>query len=143
MKFGKYDVEEQNHPTGTGVQCLKFFPNGYGASIVRFYIPISSPFGKVGSYGVNEDLWELAVLKGNKKDGWQLTYDTPITNDVIGHLSESEVGDYLKQIENLTERNLFRRILCFLGFHSGSCHDGAYRCLYCGYTDYYREDEGR
>lgn len=34
---------------------------------------------------------------------------------------------------------LFRRILCFLGFHSGRCYDGAYRCLHCSYTDSYRE----
>ena len=145
MKFGKYDVEEQNHPTGTGVQCLKFFPNGYGASIVRFYIPISSPFGKAGSYGVNEDLWELAVLKGNEKDGWSLTYDTPITDDVIGYLSENEVGNYLERIEYLSMSKimtLFRKVLCFLGFHKGICYDGAYRCIYCDYTNFYREAAG-
>ncbi|GAI77634.1 unnamed protein product, partial [marine sediment metagenome] len=82
--------------------------------------------GKVGSYGVNEDLWELAVLKGNEKDGWSLTYDTPITDDVIGYLSENEVGNYLERIEYLSMSKimtLFRKVLCFLGFHKGICQE--------------------
>lgn len=105
MKFGKYDVEERPHSTGTGVQCLIFFPNGYGASIVRFHIPLSfSPGRKVGSYGVDKDLWEMAVLKGTE-EGWSLTYGTPVTDDVIGYLSEDEVGKYLEQVEDLPQRS--------------------------------------
>jgi hypothetical protein len=40
------------------------------------------------------------VLKGDKKDA-EITYDTPITDDVIGHLTETEVTDIMKQIQEL------------------------------------------
>ena len=53
------------------------YPNGYGASIVK----------RLYSYGCEDDLWEVAVLD---KDG-DLCYDTPITNDVLGYLTEEEV----------------------------------------------------
>jgi hypothetical protein len=62
------------------------FDNGYGASIVK------STF----SYGGNQDLYELAVIKDNA-----ICYDTPITDDVIGYLTEDDVTKYLGQIQNL------------------------------------------
>jgi len=42
-------------------------------------------------------LYELAVLG---KDG-QITYDTPITNDVIGYLREMDVTDVMEKIQQL------------------------------------------
>jgi hypothetical protein len=63
------------------------FRNGYGASVVR------SQF----SYGGRDGLWELAVLDS---DG-RLTYATPVTDDVIGRLSEQDVARYLYQIASL------------------------------------------
>lgn len=70
-----------------GGDCVRLmFPNGYGASIVRFD----------GSYGYEEGLWEVAVVT---KDG--LCYDTPITNDVIGNQSEAEVLTLCQQIFDL------------------------------------------
>ena len=44
--------------------------------------------------------YELAVLEGNK-DNWQLTYDTPITTDVLGHCDEQEITKLLLAIKNL------------------------------------------
>jgi hypothetical protein len=70
-----------------GIQHSAFFPNGYGVSIVQ----------STYSYGGSSGLWEMAVLKGNE-DEWDLTYDTPITSDVLGHLSESEVNEYVDQV---------------------------------------------
>ncbi len=64
------------------------FSNGYGASVVCHSF----------SYGGNNGLFELAVLD---KDG-ELTYDTPITNDVIGHLTQEEVDVFLERINNLS-----------------------------------------
>ena len=105
MKFT--DLNFQPHPnypdTGTdpnypdtGIAARHFFPNGYGVSVVQF----TTPFGS-GSYGAEEGLYELAVIKG-VEENWEICYDTPITGDVIGHLSEEEVEDLLLQVENLT-----------------------------------------
>ena len=63
------------------------FDNGYGASVVV------GPY----TYGGEDGLYELGVLG---KDG-KLTYDTPITEDVEGYLSEEGVTQLLKQIQKL------------------------------------------
>jgi hypothetical protein len=49
------------------------------------------------SYGGKQGLWELAVLDS---DG-EITYNTSITNDVLGYLSEEEVNETLEKIKNL------------------------------------------
>lgn len=72
-----------------GIQYIAKFDNGYGASIVKNQF----------SYGGGAGLWELAVLDHNGS----LTYDTPITNDVLGYLTEEEVNATLDQIEALPE----------------------------------------
>lgn len=73
-----------------GVQLLYFFPNGYGASVVQHDF----------SYGHEDDLWELAVLRGSSDD-CDIDYDTPITSDVLGFLSNPDVNSYLAKIEAL------------------------------------------
>jgi hypothetical protein len=73
-----------------GEQRLYFFPNGYGASVVRHSF----------SYGGNCGLWELAVIVGDA-DSWSLNYDTSITDDVIGDLSEEEIQGLLEEIQAL------------------------------------------
>ena len=68
------------------------FKNGYGASVVKHW----------GSYGFEDDLFELAVLKFDKKNGiGSLCYDTEITDDVIGYLNNDEVLELLEKIKNL------------------------------------------
>lgn len=84
------ELEFNDHPIGNGKQAKVFFENGFGASIVQFN----------GSYGGEQGLWELAVLKGQEED-WKLTYDTSITDDVMGHLSESDVTETLGLVEAL------------------------------------------
>ena len=69
-----------------GVHAIVTFDNGYGASVVKTNM----------SYGGKEGLYELAVLF----DGL-ISYDTPITNDVIGFLTEDEVTELLQKIEDL------------------------------------------
>ncbi len=69
-----------------GIQYKASFPNRYGASIVQHNF----------SYGKEQGLWELAVLKDD-----DLSYDTPITNDVLGYLTEQEVNEILDAIEVL------------------------------------------
>ena len=63
------------------------FDNGYGASV------IIGPH----TYGGEDGLYELGVLGKDKK----LTYDTPVTDDVEGYLSEAQVTDLLIKIQQL------------------------------------------
>jgi len=95
------ELEFQPHPGGFGgVQSLTFFENGFGASVVKFMV---GAFG--GSYGASEGLWELAVIEGDK-DSWEITYDTPITDDVLGRLNEVDVTRYLNDIIALPKKKL-------------------------------------
>ena len=70
-----------------GKKARMDFENGYGVSVVSHTY----------SYGGKDGLFEIAVLD---KDG-NLTYDTPVTNDVIGYLTEEDVTDVLKQVQEL------------------------------------------
>lgn len=81
------ELNFQSHPAGMGKQCIVQFPNGYGASIVQGF----------HTYGGSQGLYELAVFG---KDGG-ITYDTPITNDVLGYLTEQDVEKTLTDIKNL------------------------------------------
>ena len=80
------DLEFKTHPSGEGVQSLIYFDNGYGASVIR------TPF----SYGGDRGKYELAIYQEGS-----ICYDTHITNDVIGYLTEDEVTDFLRQIQEL------------------------------------------
>lgn len=72
------------------IQAIEFFPNGYGISVINSH----------WSYGGNDELYECAVLEGNSDD-YYITYDTPITNDVIGYCTEEDVSNIMKQIQEL------------------------------------------
>lgn len=67
------------------------FKNNYGASVVKHF----------GSYGFEEDLFELAVLDYEGNEEGHLCYSTKITNDVEGFLRNDEVLKLLNQIKNL------------------------------------------
>ena len=75
-----------------GVHYLFKFPNRYGASVIK----------RRCSYGYEDDLWELGVIRfGTDDEVWRLTYDTEITDDVIGFLTDENVRDLLKRIKEL------------------------------------------
>ena len=74
-----------------GVHYIFKFENNYGASVVK----------TDSSYGGDQDLWELAVIRFNSYDNYELDYDTPITNDVLGYLTNDEVKELLRQIKEL------------------------------------------
>jgi hypothetical protein len=87
-------VLERAHPAGMGgSQRIYRFDNGYGASVIQF------PY----SYGGDIGLWEVGVLewKGEDADDWHLTYDTPITDDVLGYLTCDQVTETLNAIAAL------------------------------------------
>lgn len=80
---------KETRPCNGGVQQIYSFSNGYGASVVKHSF----------SYGHENDLWELAVLKNDR-----ICYDTPITSDVIGRLSDADVQTTLAEIANLPQQ---------------------------------------
>jgi hypothetical protein len=69
-----------------GVHSRMMFENGYGVSVVKTSF----------SYGGSEGLYELAVLY---KDS--ITYNTPITDDVLGWLTEEDVSRVMGEIQSL------------------------------------------
>lgn len=81
------DLKFHTHPLGVGVRAVIKFENGYCASVVL------TPY----TYGGKDGLYELAVLdsEGN------LTYDTSVTSDVEGYLTESDVTRLMEQIQSL------------------------------------------
>jgi hypothetical protein len=82
------DLEFVPHAAGMGgVMSRIQFENGYGASVVKTEY----------TYGGKDGLYELAVLDTNG----DLTYETPITNDVIGYLREIDVTDVMEKIQQL------------------------------------------
>lgn len=79
------------------------FPNGYGADISR--AKSTMPFlGREYLTYTDANTWELAVIRFNSEDNtdYNLVYNTPITDDVLGYLPDSEVNEILSQIEKLT-----------------------------------------
>jgi hypothetical protein len=82
------DLEFKELPDLSGVYCRIMFENGFGASIVKHQY----------SYGGKDGLYEIAVL--DDINGSPI-YHTPVTNDVLGYLSEDDVILHLNEIKNL------------------------------------------
>lgn len=91
------DLEWPVHPHDpNGKQGIAFFENGYGVSVVNF----KSLYGPM-SYTDNDSEWELAVLRGTNFADSRLDYGTPITDDVLGHLSPEDVTEVMRRIQEL------------------------------------------
>ena len=87
-KFEDLQFERINDaPYMVGKKSRMHFDNGYGVSVVSHSY----------SYGGRDGLYEIAVLDSND----ELTYDTPVTNDVIGYLTEEDVSNVMKQVQEL------------------------------------------
>ena len=78
-KFKGYVSRQARFMNGDQIRVT--FPNGYGASIINHD----------GSYGL-----EMAVLWND-----ELCYSTPITDDVLGHLTQEELEMYLQLVMDL------------------------------------------
>ena len=89
--FERFLFETRDRSEDGGIQYIFRFENGYGASIVKHSF----------SYGHEKDLWELGVLFNYGEDRWHLTYETPITEDVEGNLTDEDVRNLLKRIKEL------------------------------------------
>ena len=84
---------------GTGIRYRFKFDNGYGASVVKHDF----------SYGRENDLWELAVLRYGRDDEFEIDYNTEITDDVVGWLTNEEVLELLGRIQKLNRRVKVRK----------------------------------
>ncbi len=92
MEIRKIHEPYDARPLDSGaVQKLYRFANGYGASVVK---------GE-HTYGGDEGLWELAVIKFKTNGDYVLDYTTPITEDVEGHLTDDAVEELLNKVEAL------------------------------------------
>ena len=82
------DIVFKPNPMGEdfGIVSRTEFDNGYEVSVVKSQY----------TYGGDKGLYELAVFK----DG-EITYDTPITDDVIGYLRPEDVTDVMAKIQEL------------------------------------------
>jgi hypothetical protein len=76
-------------------RAFHLFDNNYAVSVIR------GPY----THGGNKGLYELAVLyMAPDSNESELVYDTPVTNDVEGHLTPSDVTRLMKQVEALPPR---------------------------------------
>ena len=88
------DLEFKKHPIAdSGIERYKnakhavmSFDNKYGVSVI---------FGSC-FYSNGIDNYELAILYNN-----EITYNTKITNDVMGHLSEDKVSEIMIEVQKL------------------------------------------
>lgn len=82
------DLDFKQHPNWSDSTVAKAqFDNGYQASIIT----------GSNAYTSEDNPYEIAVLD---KDG-NLAYDTPVTDDVIGHLDEAAANKVLSDIAAL------------------------------------------
>ena len=82
------DIVFKTNPMGAdfGIVSRTQFDNGYEVSVVK------SEY----TYGGKDGLYELAIFKDD-----EICYDTPITNDVLGYLSDKDVTEVLIKIQQL------------------------------------------
>ena len=85
------DLKFTDTEISNGIQAIVRFENNYGASVVKHEY----------SYGGKIGLYEIAVIKYDENGNWDICYDTEITSDVLGYLSEAEVTKCLMSIEQL------------------------------------------
>ena len=80
-------LDETMYDNKVWSRSYMIFDNGYGVSVIR------GPH----SYGGKLGLYEIAVLG---RDGF-ITYETPITSDVIGFLKPEDVTKHMIEIQQL------------------------------------------
>lgn len=103
----EYLVLDEPHHKGVwgGRQKIYKFPNGYGASVIPEYIDRevkeyeeheNPELPVLGLMKPKKGFWEIGVFYND-----QLTYDTPITDDVLRHQADPDVDNILGQIFRL------------------------------------------
>ena len=88
--FEKFLISDEPDSVLQGAHYVFKFDNGYGASVIKH----------IGSFGYQDDLWELAVIMFDGDD-WDLCYTTEISNDVIGWQTDEDIRVLLERIQSL------------------------------------------
>ena len=90
-QYNKYIIDFNS--INNGMQIVFRFDNNYGLSVV------SHSF----SYGNKQEKFEIAIIKFNSEDDddWNITYDTPITDDVLGYQSKGDTLDAIRKTMEL------------------------------------------
>lgn len=97
VRMGKHLLLPRSEYPGQNM-LMMMFPNGYGASVVRNW----------ASAGSADGLWELAVIvpPADATYPFDLCYSSPITDDVLGRLTEEDVSETLDRIEALPDNGM-------------------------------------
>ncbi|MFY8248270.1 MAG: hypothetical protein ACOVJ5_01055 [Gloeomargaritales cyanobacterium] len=90
-QYNKYIIDFNS--INNGMQIVFRFDNNYGLSVV------SHSF----SYGNKQEKFEIAIIKFNSEDDddWNITYDTLITDDVLGYQSKGDTLDVIRKTMEL------------------------------------------
>ena len=89
---------EDNKPLEWNARAYVSFDNGFYVSILN------------GLYSVGDvDEYELAIMD---KDG--ICYDTPLSDDIIGHLTKEDVEKWLKDVSQLDYND--RRLMDYMDY---------------------------
>ena len=84
--YNKYIIDFNS--INNGMQLLFRFDNNFGLSVICHSF----------SYGNKEETFEVAVIKFSSNGTWNLTYDTPITDDVLGYQSKEDVISLIEKV---------------------------------------------
>lgn len=84
--FEDLEFKEHSTPFYFSTHARMDFENGYGVSVIT----------GSGAYGSGSHPYEVAVMLNGS-----LCYDTPITDDVIGHNDETMVTEIMKKVQEL------------------------------------------
>ncbi len=71
------------YKSGDGIYAHYKFPNGYGISVIRSFYSYS-----------DEDTYEVAIIHND-----DITYSTPLTNDVLSYQTPEDINKLLEIIE--------------------------------------------
>jgi len=104
VKFSSLRFYERGAPGRRDIEAFAFFDNGYGAFVAQGpNFPYSDP---------RDDTYEIYVLEalvphptGRKGDS-ELTFDTPVADEVLGNLTRDDVERVLGEIAALPPRSV-------------------------------------
>lgn len=85
-EYKQYLVDEDHD---WGHHYIFRFPNNYGASVIK----------NSGSYGNDQDLWEMALIFFDEDGDWNLTYERDFDDDVKGYLTDDNIIELLEKIK--------------------------------------------